>query len=61
MTPIEKVCIGAKLTCDTCKNTVPINPSRVGAYVRHGWPECCGQTMRLVTKAEQAGEVKQDD
>ena len=56
MTTFEKVCIGAKLICDTCGKSRWLNPDMVGAYLSHGWPECCGQTMRLVLVAEQDAE-----
>lgn len=66
VTTLEKVCIGAKLVCEVCGKTRWLNPDRVKDYIwRLGWPECCGQTMRLVTASEQAatqaGEVKQDE
>jgi hypothetical protein len=56
LTALEKVCIGAKLVCDKCGKVKWLDTSRVRAYVSNGWPEHCGQTMRLVTATEQQKE-----
>lgn len=57
LTALEKACVGAKLVCDVCGKVKWLDQNRVGAYVSQGWPIHCGQTMRLITKAEQRAVV----
>ncbi|MPM11444.1 hypothetical protein SDC9_57788 [bioreactor metagenome] len=59
LTALEKVCLGAKLVCDTCGRWRWLDPSSTGRYIAKGWPQCCGQTMRLVTKSEQEAETNE--
>ena len=56
LTELERVCYGAKLVCTVCGASCNLELDRMGVYISHGWPVCCGMTMRLVTKAEQEVE-----
>jgi hypothetical protein len=41
---------GGRLVCQTCRK---VHPLRAEEYLRHGWPKCCGYTVRLITAREQ--------
>jgi len=42
---------GGVLRCTTCKREQPVGDAGdVGNYYRHGWPRCCGYTMKWVTR-----------
>lgn len=41
------------LKCMTCGRVQSCGESDSGKFLRTGWPECCGYTMRLM-KAEEA-------
>jgi hypothetical protein len=47
---------GAILRCDKCRREYRLETPLVGEYLSHGWPECHGHTMRLLTKREQEAE-----
>ena len=53
LTPLEKILVGAQLICDSCGKIKQLDRDRVGDYLSHGWPKHCGETMRLVARAEQ--------
>jgi len=40
------------LQCDACAARRDITRTDAAGYLAHGWPECCGHTMRLVTHHE---------
>ena len=42
---------GAKLECDECGRTVNATSAECGEYLRSGWPNCCGQTMKLTKES----------
>jgi hypothetical protein len=41
--------MGGILQCPTCKNKFPLAEGRVGGFLAHGWPKCCGLTMEWIT------------
>ena len=41
-----KACAG-KLKCNTCGKTKECSAKDAAAYLRFGWPRCCGYTMEL--------------
>lgn len=45
---------GGILRCGTCKAEQPLGDP--GPYIRHGWPQCCGQTMTWVTQKQLLAE-----
>ncbi len=47
--------LGSFLRCAACG--AEQHPSRedMARYFREGWPECCGQTMRLTAHGEVSG------
>lgn len=49
---------GGFLRCETCLRKEPLTGKAAGSYLAHGWPRCCGYTMRWWTKRQvDAGEV----
>lgn len=49
---------GGFIRCETCGSQAPMSGDRAGRYTRHGWPKCCGYTMRWWTQRQvDAGEV----
>jgi len=50
---IENVLKGSILKCDVCGKIKPLSMDGVDCYIRSGWPNHCGQTMRLITLREQ--------
>lgn len=43
---------GGYLVCEECGRRQGLNEERIGSSLRHGWPTCCGYTMRWVTQRE---------
>ena len=41
---------GGTLTCDWCNATHRMTVGDAARYLEHGWPKCCGETMRLDVK-----------
>lgn len=41
---------GGKLVCQTCGIEKPLGD--VSGNLKHGWPKCCGYTMRWITQNE---------
>lgn len=41
---------GAVLECDECRRTESIDSATAAHYLAHGWPKCCGHTMKLTPK-----------
>lgn len=39
---------GAYLKCDECGRRQTIDRDGYSNNLQHGWPKCCGYTMRLV-------------
>ncbi len=47
---------GGYLRCETCGAVQPLGSP--GEKVKHGWPKCCGYTMRWWTQRQiDAGDV----
>ena len=47
---------GGFLRCEVCNRKEAL--SQVAGYLAHGWPSCCGYTMRWWTQRQiDAGEV----
>lgn len=46
--------MGGVLRCDRCGTEEPMKGA--GAYLRSGWPRCCGYTMTWVTARQLAEE-----
>lgn len=40
------------VVCQTCRSTQDVD---FGKCLRSGWPECCGQTMRLISTTADIG------
>lgn len=47
---------GGILRCTTCGTKRPLGD--VAVKLAHGWPKCCGYTMRWVTQRELDAEGK---
>lgn len=47
---------GGILRCRVCGAEQPLGD--VGASLRHGWPKCCGYTMRWVTQRQLDEEAR---
>lgn len=45
----DDVCAGVQYSvkCLTCKTSREISSEEFAQYLAHGWPKCCGYTMRL--------------
>lgn len=41
---------GAVLTCAACGNSVETTTEQCGAYLRVGWPRCCGFLVQVSVK-----------
>ena len=41
---------GFFLRCDICKGESHPTTEEMEGYFEHGWPECCGETMRLTAQ-----------
>jgi hypothetical protein len=41
---------GGVLRCETCKRSRPLGS--IGYKLDHGWPKCCGYTMRWWTQRQ---------
>lgn len=41
-----------RLVCDRCAREERPTPALVAHYLRHGWPRCCGETMKLERRPE---------
>lgn len=41
--------IAGRLICRECGREQDCPPDAAAAYLRRGWPRCCGLTMELVT------------
>lgn len=52
---------GASLRCETCGDTMDLTPARAASFTRHGWPKCCGMTMRIVTIHIEEEEAHNND
>lgn len=52
---MARACRG-ELRCGNCGTRSVCEDSNAAAYLRHGWPKCCGSTMRLVSEKELAAE-----
>jgi hypothetical protein len=49
---------GGFLRCEECRTVKTMQVGDAGAYTAHGWPRCCGYTMRWWTQSQiDAGEV----
>lgn len=49
---------GGFLRCETCHRQRDLKDGDAGYYTSHGWPKCCGYTMRWWTQRQiDAGEV----
>jgi translation initiation factor 2 beta subunit (eIF-2beta)/eIF-5 len=49
---------GGFVRCETCGSTHDLAEGEAGEYMAHGWPECCGMTMRWWTQNQiDNGEV----
>lgn len=49
---------GGFLRCESCGASEAMTDERAGRYTAHGWPRCCGSTMRWWTRRQiDAGEV----
>lgn len=47
---------GGHLRCETCGTEQPLGDTT--AHIRHGWPRCCGHTMRWWTQRQlDAGDM----
>ncbi|HET7552170.1 MAG TPA: hypothetical protein VFK04_12840 [Gemmatimonadaceae bacterium] len=42
---------GAFLECDECRSKRAATTEDCGRYLKHGWPMCCGQTMKLTSNS----------
>jgi hypothetical protein len=42
--------LGGILRCNSCKEEMPLEEVRLGGFLSHGWPKCCGYTMTWVTQ-----------
>jgi hypothetical protein len=48
---------GGILRCTgECGRTEELDAAKIERYLRHGWPKCCGYTMRWVTQRELSEE-----
>lgn len=49
---------GGFLRCESCDRSRDMRQGDAGYYTAHGWPKCCGLTMRWWTQRQiDAGEV----
>ena len=43
---------GGVLRCETCLTMHVLEPGDTGHYTAHGWPKCCGSSMRWWTQRQ---------
>lgn len=49
---------GGFLRCERCGHTRDMDKGDAGDYTAHGWPRCCGYTMRWWTQSQiDGGEI----
>jgi hypothetical protein len=49
---------GGYLRCETCHIGHTMKRGEAGYYTAHGWPKCCGLTMRWWTQRQiESGEM----
>ena len=51
-TTLDRILSESILRCMKCGNEIKLTPREGKGYIRCGWPTCCGETMRLLTKRE---------
>ncbi len=45
---LDAIFSGQSLHCPDCGRTAPLATGDAKRYTFHGWPLCCGKTMKLV-------------
>lgn len=44
---------GAKMTCRACDYEFIASTADCAYYLAHGWPKCCGKTMKTETLKDE--------
>lgn len=48
--------LAGELSCDKCAKAQPCSAEQATAFLRSGWPSCCGRTMTLRVASAGAAE-----
>jgi len=54
---IKKKLNGAKLICDSCGGSTPLDIRYIETYLSWGFPEHCNRSMRIYTADEQKADA----
>jgi len=49
---------GSDLWCNNCGRSDPLTADQAAAYLRRGWPKCCGATMFLIPREPRSSRRK---